>query len=1001
METQEQIQLRQDSVLDRELVQVKTLSLHQFWAKILRHKNTALATFALITLLGLIVILTTKPLYQARTSLLIAGKDVAAPNNNPGPLSNLFQPAPAREVDTQVEVLQSTNLLKKTAQSLDIDPKSVRVAIRQLGKTDLVELTATSNSREAAEKFAVALPRVYLQQMEHARMREVSTALGFAQKSLTEKTAQLERSEQALKNFKVQSGIVNLEAQRAEDITAASAAQATARQTTAEASSASASLASLRATRARLPSYISAPVTVTNPEVSLLQDRVATLREERSRLLFLYKPGSDEVRKVDVSIAALNRRLAVTPRTTTTVTRSPNPAVAELDTKIGDTWAQYRSARAMWSAATQSAARLQNSLNRYNRVEIKLAQLQRAVDQGRDSVGLLAKSVEELNLRKKAVEAADAPLEVVGTAERAEQIAPRFFRSLIVTLFLAAILACVAALIRDSLDPHVQSEDETGSLLGLPVLGRLPHSSRKISLTEGQSDSLSGDSYYQLWSNVQYALMKCVDRAIQVTSTVPGEGATMTAVNLAIETAMGNRRVILVDANLQNPQLDRIFRLPSRPGLIDVLSGRCALATALQDSDTPNVKILTAGTLDRHDSVLLSSPAMDELLLKLNSMADSVIIDSAPTSTVADAQMIASKVDAVLYVMQLGAVERSVAQRGIESLQNAGAQVLGVALNIAESSEDLTFANYIQKAGEVTRNYGDIAKAKLASGQHDTKPRARVDEEQGHDPFARQISGASQSRRAQTRSSLKSSSSALKKWALIAGAAVIVFFAYRALRPGNAGPASGMSGVSADVASRVTTMQVADMNGEVEQWVPSEGGNGSWQVLETGTEMGSTGSIRTGQNATLLLQLGQMGSLRMGADTQLKLRRLSSEKYSVQVTKGKIWALVKQVPTAAQLKVRTAAAVMTSESGLFSIASGQNGELTMISTVKGSIGVQRNGRTAIVPKGRALRINRSRALPAQTTGLQPAARNMWHQLHKNETWLRPGGELQLAADSSL
>src|SRR5690606_34812543 len=109
--------------------------------------------------------------------------------------------------------------------------------------------------------------------------------LAFARRSLNEKTQQLNNAEQALRNFKSRVKVVDPATERTQDITASATAQATARQAISEATSALARLDALKSTRRQTPAFVSAPVTITNPEVALLRDRVASLREERSRLL--------------------------------------------------------------------------------------------------------------------------------------------------------------------------------------------------------------------------------------------------------------------------------------------------------------------------------------------------------------------------------------------------------------------------------------------------------------------------------------------------------------------------------------------------------------------------------------------------------------------------------------------------------------------------------------------------------------------------------------------
>jgi len=210
-----------------------------------------------------------------------------------------------------------------------------------------------------------------------------------------------------------------------------------------------------------------------------------------------------------------------------------------------------------------------------------------------------------------------------------------------------------------------------------------------------------------------------------VTSTIPAEGKSSTASNLAIAMALDGRRIVLVDADLHRPQLDSRFGLARQPGLTNVLAAQATLEDALQETDIPGLRILTSGVLPPNPAELLNSMAMDELLEAMKEVADTVIFDSPPCLATADAQVLSAKVDGVIYVMELGKVRKSAVQRSFELLHQAHAHVLGVVFNKIDQtshghhyySYDYGYYSNEEKADVNHQSAGALGEAKSKSSR--------------------------------------------------------------------------------------------------------------------------------------------------------------------------------------------------------------------------------------------------------------------------------------------
>src|SRR5690606_26873029 len=155
-----------------------------------RRKAIFLQTFLLVVAVGTVVTMATKPLYRSTARILVEGKSTAlALSNTSDPLSQVFLPPAGHNVETQVEVLRSQTFLGKVYKATNDKPEDVYVEVRQVSDTDVIEVAATSDSKNKAQTFAQRLPEVYLASVRNERLREVTTALEYAHRRLNEKRA--------------------------------------------------------------------------------------------------------------------------------------------------------------------------------------------------------------------------------------------------------------------------------------------------------------------------------------------------------------------------------------------------------------------------------------------------------------------------------------------------------------------------------------------------------------------------------------------------------------------------------------------------------------------------------------------------------------------------------------------------------------------------------------------------------------------------------------------
>jgi polysaccharide biosynthesis transport protein len=191
---------------------------------------------------------------------------------------------------------------------------------------------------------------------------------------------------------------------------------------------------------------------------------------------------------------------------------------------------------------------------------------------------------------------------------------------------------------------------------------------------------------YRLLRNILAARGAAADGiTVAITSGQVGEGKTTTISNLAVALAAAGRRVVLVDANLHNPELDYHFGVAMDPGFTDLILGRCTMRDALQESSYPNLAIVPAGRIPEGFADLLSRDSVGVIVAELARYGEIVLFDTPAIAEERDTLMLARHVSGVLVVAEAGRVEQSQLQETLELLRDTQIPVLAIALNKVRS----------------------------------------------------------------------------------------------------------------------------------------------------------------------------------------------------------------------------------------------------------------------------------------------------------------------------
>ncbi len=264
-------------------------------------------------------------------------------------------------------------------------------------------------------------------------------------------------------------------------------------------------------------------------------------------------------------------------------------------------------------------------------------------------------------------------------------------------LFLGLLLGLGLALARELVDRRFKSEDTVEAFFDLPILAAIPRAARR---GRGLEDSGQRESYGLLAANLRLSAASQGSRVLMVTSSGPAEGKTSVTFGVARACARLGLRVIAVEADLRHPSFGRFADVSSSPGLAGVLDGSTMLASGLirLDVDTlrstangavggGEVAVLPAGALPINTQQVLNDPGVGRVIEVARSMADVVLIDTAPVGTVNDAVALTGLVDGVLLVVRLNQTTKESGRRALRVMSNVDAPLEGVVLTDAGAAE--------------------------------------------------------------------------------------------------------------------------------------------------------------------------------------------------------------------------------------------------------------------------------------------------------------------------
>ena len=290
-------------------------------------------------------------------------------------------------------------------------------------------------------------------------------------------------------------------------------------------------------------------------------------------------------------------------------------------------------------------------------------------------------------------------LEIVQPAKPGAKTSPRPTRNAVLAVFLGLILGVGLAFLVEYLDDTLHTREDFEKYYDTSIIGEIPHVEAEnlpqnhiIYFEMPQHPAVEG--YRTLRTNLQFLNLDGKTRTILFTSAGPEEGKSTVMVNLGAALSEMGKKVLLIEADLRKPVLDKYFKVSPGKGISGVLTGNVSLEEAVQPTGYNNLYVMVAGVKPPNPAELVASEAMRSVLDSVRGFADFVLIDSPPVLAASDAMALAPMMDGIIVMASYSKAVRDDARRTTELLRKVDARILGLVINNISAATRYGYYHY-------------------------------------------------------------------------------------------------------------------------------------------------------------------------------------------------------------------------------------------------------------------------------------------------------------------
>lgn len=674
--------------------------LSQYLQVLLRRRFIVLAAAALGLLAALFITFTTTPLYRSTASMEIARE--AARVVDEGEVAPSAQIMNQEFYQTQYGLLKSRALAELVVRKLRLGENETllhgygggvpAVAARSRAEREsrerraagivqqnlkvlpvrsssLVNVSFDSPDPELSARVANAIAENHIAANLARRFDASSYARRFLEDRLAQLRTRLEESERALVGYAGRERIINLDSP-ATDSAGEGAPAAGQSLVAADLAAINAALTAAKTERATAKArYDQArrggggTESLTDPALIQLRSTRAQLSGEYSRQLATFKPDYPTMVALRQQIDEIDRQLS----------RQSGGVISAL--------------RANYEAAVQRENNLQSQVDGLTegvldlrRRSIQYNIYQRDADANRELYEGLLQRYKEIGI---AGGVGANNISVVDRAMPADApFTPNTWLNLLLGLLAGLLLGGLLAFLLEQLDESIIAPHDLEKKLGVPLLGSIPRVADNVDVLATLEDGKSpvSEAYLSVQTALRFATSHGVPRALLTTSARAAEGKSTTSIAVARNLASLGKRVVLVDADMRNPSLHRLFGVPNHQGLSNALAGSDDLRPLLQDGKHERLSLVSSGPIPPNPAELLAGPRLSQVIARLLEQADHVVIDGPPVMGLADAPLIASYVEATIFVIAAKETRTKAARVSLRRLADVHAHVIGAVL---------------------------------------------------------------------------------------------------------------------------------------------------------------------------------------------------------------------------------------------------------------------------------------------------------------------------------
>jgi len=713
------------SVLHHKKVTIKVL-----FSVLLKHKVIILAALLSVTLGTVLFVRQLDDIYESYTTIVIEKR---------GSHLNELMNIGGRSLDFYQGILNSRTFIELVADSLLADSTLMiesslsRSTLKKLIRTNLtlrptqyaefLRLNARAPSSNLAFKLALFGTQLFRARCTAVETDESRRAVDEIEKQLIIIRGKLEQAEHDYRRYVEETGDL-LEGSTQE----LSTLQETYSKNLAQLGVKEADLAAEKKLLHSLEQKIEPTTQSNSAEFRKLRSQLKELEKERMRLENLgIQLGSFSA--IDRDITDIEKRLLQLKTTT---------GISTVNNRMIQQWQTLRkSVIAKEAELDLFKKRLQmyrRSIKNYKKKNpnilsesLELLRLKRSKETLEKVYSFLLEKAEEERIKYAS---SGAGIKIVDTPTKPGSPLPKNEeRYYAISFLLGLFLGIGTALAIDFFDTTIKSITDIEEYLQLPVLGTIPHISsprqnhiklerhshaskqkRTVTTYPGMLlefdtlDALISEAYRTLRTNLSFSNPDKPLSTIALSSTGPGEGKSITTINLATAFAQLGKRTVIIDSDLRRPVIHRLFKKERVPGLSDIVIGSHQSTDAIHATDTPNLFIITAGTFTPNPAELIGSKKMAEFIEQLKNEFDLLLFDTPPILAVTDMSLLAAHLDRILLVIKAGKTEGEVAARAVQNLSQIGISLSGIVLNDVDTPytyKSYGYENYL------TENNGD------------------------------------------------------------------------------------------------------------------------------------------------------------------------------------------------------------------------------------------------------------------------------------------------------